>query len=81
MLAFGNQVQPPLVVARFYLFTSLPHPTASGPQPGKRPLMLPDMILRLCCGDVNSSTKLMGCSLFVCGDPCNILDHHLAIDN
>jgi hypothetical protein len=42
----GNWVQPPLVVARFYLSTSLPHPTASGPQLGNT-LMLPEMILRL----------------------------------
>jgi hypothetical protein len=50
--AFGNQVQPPLAVARFYLSTSLPHPTTSGPQLGST-LMLPEMILRLRRGVVN----------------------------
>jgi hypothetical protein len=58
VLAFGNQVQPPLVVARFYLSTSLPHRTASGPQLGST-LMLPEMILRLRRGVVNGSTGLM----------------------
>ena len=56
-LAFGNQVQPPLVVARFYRSTSLPHPTASGPQLGKHHSLRPEIILRLWWRVVNGQLR------------------------
>jgi hypothetical protein len=61
MRAFGNQMQPPLVFARFYLSTSLPHQLQAALN-WEAPLMLPDMILRLHWRSVNGPRLVIGTS-------------------